>query len=110
MSKFVRLFFNRKKNASKEVAGAIEIVICLHHSTRARHSQGVLQVMMGHSSIKTTEIYAHLPMRYVSQSIRRHHVQGVEVGVPYIISCLSASGQRLRPCRYLCPPGRTKAK
>ena len=29
----------------------------------------VLQVMMGHSSIRTTEIYAHLPMRYVSQSI-----------------------------------------
>lgn len=29
MSKFVRLFFNRKKKATKTVAGAIEIVVCL---------------------------------------------------------------------------------
>lgn len=31
MSKFVRLFFNRKKKATDKVAGAIEIVVCLHH-------------------------------------------------------------------------------
>lgn len=29
----------------------------------------VLQIMMGHTSIKTTEIYAKLPMQYVSQNI-----------------------------------------
>ena len=29
MSKFVRLFFNRKKKATETVAGAIEIVVCL---------------------------------------------------------------------------------
>lgn len=32
-------------------------------------SKEVLQIMMGHSSIKTTEIYAKLPMQYVSQNI-----------------------------------------
>ena len=110
MSKFVRLFFNRKKNASKEVAGAIEIVICLHHSTRARHSQGSAASDDGtqlHQNYRDLCPPAHA-LRLAKH--RRHHVQGVEVGVPYIISCLSASGQRLRPCRYLCPPGRTKAK
>lgn len=29
MSKYVRLFFNRKKKATATVAGAIEIVVCL---------------------------------------------------------------------------------
>lgn len=29
----------------------------------------VLQIMMGHTSIKTTEIYAKLPMQYVSQNV-----------------------------------------
>ena len=29
----------------------------------------VLQIMMGHTSIKTTEIYAKLPLQYVSQNI-----------------------------------------
>ena len=29
MSKRVRLFFDRKKKATKDVAGAVEIVICL---------------------------------------------------------------------------------
>ncbi len=29
----------------------------------------VLQIMMGHSSIKTTEIYAKMPMQFVSQNI-----------------------------------------
>ena len=38
MSKFVRLFFNRKKNASKEVAGAIEIVICLQRERAYFHT------------------------------------------------------------------------
>ena len=28
MSKYVRLFFNRKKKATETVAGAIEIVVC----------------------------------------------------------------------------------
>ena len=32
-------------------------------------SKEVLQIMMGHTSIKTTEIYAKLPMQYVSQNI-----------------------------------------
>lgn len=32
-------------------------------------SKEVLQFMMGHTSIKTTEIYAKLPMQYVSQNI-----------------------------------------
>ena len=31
-------------------------------------SKEVLQIMMGHTSIKTTEIYAKLPMQYVSQN------------------------------------------
>lgn len=29
MSKYIRLFFNRKKKATATVAGAIEIVVCL---------------------------------------------------------------------------------
>ena len=32
-------------------------------------SKEVLQIMMGHTSIRTTEIYAKLPMQYVSQNI-----------------------------------------
>jgi len=32
-------------------------------------SKEVLQIMMGHTSIKTTEIYAKLPIQYVSQNI-----------------------------------------
>lgn len=32
-------------------------------------SKEVLQVMMGHSSIKTTEIYAKMPMEFVSQNL-----------------------------------------
>ena len=32
-------------------------------------SKEVLQIMMGHTSIKTTEIYAKLPMQFVSQNI-----------------------------------------
>lgn len=32
-------------------------------------SKEVLQVMMGHSSIKTTEIYAKMPMEFVSQKL-----------------------------------------
>lgn len=32
-------------------------------------SKEVLQIMMGHSSIRTTEIYAKLPMQFVSQNI-----------------------------------------
>ena len=32
-------------------------------------SKEVLQITMGHTSIKTTEIYAKLPMQYVSQNI-----------------------------------------
>ena len=32
-------------------------------------SKEVLQIMMGHTSIKTTEIYAKLPVQYVSQNI-----------------------------------------
>ena len=32
-------------------------------------SKEVLQIMMGYTSIKTTEIYAKLPMQYVSQNI-----------------------------------------
>ncbi|MEY8588476.1 hypothetical protein [Phocaeicola sartorii] len=32
-------------------------------------SKEVLQFMMGHTSIKTTEIYAKLPMQYVSKNI-----------------------------------------
>ena len=32
-------------------------------------SKEVLQIMMGHTSIKTIEIYAKLPMQYVSQNI-----------------------------------------
>ena len=32
----------------------------------------VLQIMMGHTSIKTTELYAKLPMEFVSQKIDKH--------------------------------------
>lgn len=32
----------------------------------------VLQVMMGHSSIKTTELYAKMPMEFVSQKLDSH--------------------------------------
>lgn len=38
MSKFVRLFFNRKKNATKETAGAIEIVVCLQRERAYVHT------------------------------------------------------------------------
>lgn len=34
-----------------------------------RISKEVLQIMMGHTSIKTTEIYAKLSIQYVSQNI-----------------------------------------
>ena len=38
MSKYVRLFFNRKKKATETVAGAIEIVICLQRERCYFHS------------------------------------------------------------------------
>lgn len=38
MSKYVRLFFNRKKKATATVAGAIEIVVCLQRERCYFHS------------------------------------------------------------------------
>ena len=38
MSKYVRLFFNRKKKATAAVAGAIEIVVCLQRERCYFHS------------------------------------------------------------------------
>lgn len=38
MSKYVRLFFNRKKKATETVAGAIEIVVCLQRERCYFHS------------------------------------------------------------------------
>lgn len=38
MSKYVRLFFNRKKKATTTVAGAIEIVVCLQRERCYFHS------------------------------------------------------------------------
>ena len=38
MSKYVRLFFNRKKKATETVAGAIEIVVCLRRERCYFHS------------------------------------------------------------------------
>ena len=32
----------------------------------------VLQIMMGHSSIKTTELYAKLPMEFVTKNVQQH--------------------------------------
>ncbi len=38
MSKYVRMFFNRKKKATETVAGAIEIVVCLQRERCYFHS------------------------------------------------------------------------
>ena len=41
MSKYVRLFFNRKKKATATVAGAIEIVVCLQRVNAVISIQGI---------------------------------------------------------------------
>ena len=78
MSKFVRLFFNRKKNASKEVAGAIEIVICLQRERAYFHTGHCVcidQWKGGHQDYRDLCPPAHA-LRLAKY--RREDVQGVD--------------------------------
>ncbi len=96
MNNRVRTVFNRRKQASDTTCAAVEIVVCLGrerfyfsigiflNATQwldgkvINHPKEVLQVMMGHSSIRTTELYAKLPIEFVTRNLDKKlfHVWG----------------------------------